>query len=39
VHPKRILALLYYPKHKKELLGDIKLLDQDILAQVGKERE
>jgi hypothetical protein len=36
---KRILALLNDPRHKKRLMGEVNLLDQDATAQVGGDQE
>jgi hypothetical protein len=36
---KRILALLNDPRHRNRLVGELNLLDQDDLAQVGKDQE
>ncbi len=36
---KRILALLNDPRHKKRLMEEVNMLDQDATARVGGEQE
>jgi|APIni6443716594_1056825.scaffolds.fasta_scaffold2100006_2 hypothetical protein len=36
---KRILAKLNDPRHKKRLMGEVNLLDQDATAKVGGDQE
>jgi hypothetical protein len=36
---KRILALLNNPRHRNRLVGDMNLVDQDMPARVGGDKE